>query len=71
MSMVDSCIGGKSSINVGNRKNLIGNFNPPNQVTINTKFTETLSISDLVNGLAEGVKICYKFLNKTFGRILL
>ena len=31
MAMMDSCIGGKSSINVGLSKNLIGNFYPPKE----------------------------------------
>ena len=29
LAMVDSCIGGKSSINVGPYKNLVGTFHPP------------------------------------------
>lgn len=59
MAMVDSCIGGKSSINAGKRKNLIGNFYPPSQIYIDTKFIETLNKIDLINGLSEAVKICF------------
>jgi len=43
MSMTDSCIGGKSAINAGDRKNLIGNFHPPTEIRINTRFLETNS----------------------------
>ena len=59
MSMTDSCIGGKSAINAGNRKNLIGNFYPPSKIQINTRFLETNSDIDVVNGLSEAVKICF------------
>ena len=59
MSMTDSCIGGKSAINAGGRKNLIGNFYPPNKIHINTRFLETNSNIDIVNGLSEAVKICF------------
>ncbi len=59
MSMTDSCIGGKSAINAGDRKNLIGNFYPPTEIQINTRFLETNSDIDIVNGLSEAVKICF------------
>ena len=32
MSMLDSCVGGKSSINVNGAKNLVGNIYPPNSI---------------------------------------
>ena len=32
MAMADSCIGGKSAINAGGYKNLLGNFNPPSRI---------------------------------------
>lgn len=59
MAMTDSCIGGKSAINAGDRKNLIGNFYPPSQIHINTRFLETNTDIDIVNGLSEAVKICF------------
>jgi len=59
MSMLDSCIGGKSSINLGEYKNLIGNFYPPKTIYINPIFLETLSQVDIACGLAEGLKICF------------
>ncbi len=33
LAMADSCIGGKSAINAGGFKNLLGNFYPPNTST--------------------------------------
>lgn len=70
MAMVDSCIGGKSAINAKDRKNLIGNFYPPGSIQIHTKFIETLSQIDLINGLAEAVKICFARNNETFNHFL-
>ncbi len=38
MAMADSCIGGKSSINVGGVKNLVGGFHPPDRVVVDPVF---------------------------------
>lgn len=59
MSMMDSCIGGKSSINVGSAKNLIGNFYPPMEIVIDPTLIATLDDVAIASGLSEGVKICY------------
>jgi 3-dehydroquinate synthase len=59
MAMADSCIGGKSSINAGGVKNLVGNFHPPQRVLVDPEFVETLSEEAIVSGLAEAVKICF------------
>ena len=57
--MIDSCIGGKSSINSGSFKNTLGNVYPPKSIVIDTRFIETLGHVDLLSGLSEGVKICF------------
>lgn len=59
MSAMDSCIGGKSSINVGRFKNLAGNFYPPSKVLIDVDLLKELSPTALSSGLAEAVKICF------------
>lgn len=59
LGMVDSCIGGKSSINVGPYKNIVGNFYPPDVIYIDTEFCKSLSAIQLVEGLCEAVKICF------------
>lgn len=64
MSMLDSCIGGKSSINLGEYKNLVGNFYPPIFVYIDSVFLQTLNKVDVACGLAEGVKICFAASNQ-------
>ena len=58
LSMTDSCIGGKSSINVGRYKNIVGTFHPPRRVVIDPAVTVTLSAEQRVAGLCEAVKIC-------------
>jgi 3-dehydroquinate synthase len=59
LGMVDSCVGGKSSINTRTVKNLIGNIYPPAKIYIDTKFLATLSETDILCGLAEASKICF------------
>lgn len=59
LGMVDSCIGGKSSLNVGVYKNIAGNFYPPGRVLIDTAFCNSLSPLQKTEGLCEAVKICY------------
>lgn len=70
LGMVDSCIGGKSSINVGSYKNIAGNFYPPDAVWADTRFCATLSPVQMVEGLCEAVKICYASNNDAFNRYL-
>lgn len=49
----DSCIGSKTSINLGRNKNLVGNFYPPSAVYIDTKFLNTLDERDIQSGIGE------------------
>lgn len=59
LGMADSCIGGKSSINVGGLKNLIGNIYPPYEVVVDTDFVTTLDAGQTLGGLVEAAKICF------------
>jgi 3-dehydroquinate synthase len=59
LGMVDSCVGGKSSINVGQYKNIAGNFYPPEGIVIDTMFCSTLQHVEVISGLCEAVKICF------------
>ena len=54
--MVDAAIGGKTGINSEYGKNLIGAFNSPQSVLIDTSWLSTLSDRDFAAGLAEVVK---------------
>lgn len=53
LAQADSCIGGKTSINLGNKKNLIGSFYPPSQVYIDAAFLNSLPVADLKSGIGE------------------
>lgn len=57
LSMADSCIGSKSSINYGNAKNQLGLFSAPREVIINPNFLKTLEFVDLQSGLGEILKL--------------
>lgn len=59
LGMADSCLGGKSSINVGPYKNLIGNFHPPSRIDILPVFARTLPAVELAGGAAEAAKIAF------------
>jgi 3-dehydroquinate synthase len=58
-AMADSCIGGKSAINVGKFKNLVGNYHPPRSVFVDSSLITTLSQEDVTCGLLEAIKIAY------------
>ena len=47
----------RSSINLGDTKNILGTFNPPSRVFIDTNFLATLSSDDLCSGIGKIVKI--------------
>lgn len=49
----DSCIGSKTSINLGDKKNLIGNFYPPSSIYIDTVFLDSLAVDDVKSGIGE------------------
>lgn len=70
LGMVDSCIGGKSSINVGDYKNIAGNFYPPEKIVIDVNFCKTLTDQQLIEGLCESVKICYAHSEEKFNEYL-
>ncbi len=57
LSQADSCIGSKSSINMGEIKNILGTFNPPQRVVILTGFLATLDARDMRSGIGEMLKV--------------
>jgi 3-dehydroquinate synthase len=59
MAMADSCIGGKSSINAGEVKNLVGGIYPPRQVFIDPVFLHSLNADALGSGFSEAAKIAF------------
>lgn len=71
IGMADSCIGGKSSINISEAKNVVGNFYPPREIFISTDFLETLNRDTLKSGLLESSKILYARSEEEFKKFLL
>jgi 3-dehydroquinate synthase len=59
LGMVDSCIGGKSSINVSEFKNIAGNFYPPRVIKIYPSYCQTLDNKKRLEGFCEAIKIFY------------
>lgn len=60
LAQADSCIGGKTSINLGDKKNLVGNFYPPTEIYIDTVFLATLPEADIMSGIGEMIHYyCY------------
>lgn len=57
LSQADSCIGSKSSINMGEIKNILGTFNPPQRVVILAGFLATLDARDMRSGIGEMLKV--------------
>ena len=57
LAQSDSCIGSKSSVNLGKTKNIIGTFNPPNEVFVCTVFLDTLENKDIFSGIGEILKV--------------
>ncbi len=57
LAQADSCIGSKSSINMGKIKNLLGTFNPPNKIFISTLFLDSLTNNEIKSGIGEIIKV--------------
>lgn len=70
MAMADSCIGGKSSINVGDVKNLVGGIYPPREVVVDPDLLASLSPSAMAAGFAEAGKIAFCRGDDAFDRYL-
>ncbi|RYZ79742.1 MAG: iron-containing alcohol dehydrogenase, partial [Proteobacteria bacterium] len=57
LAQADSCIGSKSSINVGEFKNILGTFTPPTQIFIDSEVLRTLQLTEVHSGVGEMLKI--------------
>jgi 3-dehydroquinate synthase len=56
LAQADSCIGGKTSLNLMNSKNVLGNFYPPHDIHVCTDFLTTLRPVEIDSGIGEIVK---------------
>lgn len=57
LAMVDSCVGGKTAIDLPEGKNLVGALHPARTVAIDLGFLETLPDVEFRSGLGEVVKV--------------
>ena len=57
LSQIDSSIGGKTAINFGGLKNVVGAFHQPKKVLIDPDLLKSLPPRQIANGLAEAVKM--------------
>lgn len=53
LAQADSCVGSKSSLNLGPYKNVLGTFYPPTQVWIDVDFLKTLPAEAIRSGIGE------------------
>lgn len=53
LAQVDSCVGGKTSINFHRKKNVLGTFYPPKEILIYTGFLYTLRDIEYISGMGE------------------
>jgi len=58
LAQADSCIGGKTSLNYREFKNLVGTFYPPSEIYISEEYLSTLTDGDYLSGLGEIAKLC-------------
>jgi 3-dehydroquinate synthase len=57
LSQADSCIGSKTSINIGRRKNALGTFHHPEAIYLDLQYLGTLSALDIQSGIGEMLKV--------------
>lgn len=53
LTQCDSCIGSKTSVNLGQYKNQLGGFHPPRKIFIDMSFCDTLDYKEICSGLGE------------------
>jgi len=78
LAAVDSSVGGKTGVNFGKTKNVIGSFYQPKLVLIDTNFFNTLPKEEMLCGIGEIIKYAFmldedffNFVIKNFDKLLL
>ena len=56
LAMVDAAIGGKTGVDLGGEKNMVGSFHDPLSVHVHVPFLRSMGKRDLLNGMAEMIK---------------
>ncbi len=57
LAQVDASVGGKTAVNLGHKKNIVGVFHQPKLVCIDPETLKTLPVRHIGNGLAEALKM--------------
>ncbi|MCI0381927.1 MAG: 3-dehydroquinate synthase, partial [Chlamydiae bacterium] len=70
LAMVDSCLGGKTAVNMPFAKNYLGTFYPAEEIWIDLQFLSTLPKNEQLNGMAEMIKYGLIRSEKLFNRLL-
>jgi 3-dehydroquinate synthase len=77
LAQVDSSLGGKTAIDLGEKKNLLGTFHQPERVYMDLSLLSTLPQSEIQNGLAEAIKsaiirdrLFFEFLEDHYNTVL-
>jgi 3-dehydroquinate synthase len=77
LAMVDSSIGGKTAVDHGQMKNIIGAFYQPKMVIVDIDTLKTLPEEELSNGMAEVIKLAairdrgfFEFLEKNINKAM-
>ena len=66
LSQVDSSIGGKTAVNLGGVKNIVGAFYQPRRVIVDPELLKTLPARQMSNGFAEIIKMAVTFDKELF-----
>jgi 3-dehydroquinate synthase len=69
LALVDASVGGKTAINLGAAKNLVGAFHAPEAVALDPSFLRTLPERELRSGLAEVVKAALLSADQSFAEL--
>ncbi len=69
LSQVDSSVGGKTAVNLGGIKNIVGAFHQPRAVLIDPEVLKTLDARQFACGAAEIIKMAATFDEAFFARI--
>ncbi|MBR0413919.1 MAG: 3-dehydroquinate synthase [Clostridia bacterium] len=69
LSQVDSSVGGKTAVNFGGIKNVVGAFYQPKKVVIDSEVLATLEPRQTASGMAEAIKMALCFDSSLFEKI--
>ena len=69
LAIVDACVGVKTGVNFGVKRNRIGSYYPPQKVLIDKSFLKTCPQRHITNGLGEIFKIALVKSNSLFSQL--